>query len=84
MNTPANKSPEGNPEDPKVTALGGEVITNKDDADKVLNKDGAVADTDGIQEALTESEPTLDVTAGTDVTTDHGTAGSETGEEEVF
>ncbi|MBB5397083.1 hypothetical protein [Mucilaginibacter sp. AK015] len=58
MNTPNSPAPgnkfplEGETGDPKVNAAEQDVITNKDDTEKVTNKDGAVADMDGITETL--------------------------------
>lgn len=74
MNTPDSPTPgskfplEGETGDPKVNAAGQDVITNKDDTNQVTNKDGAVADTDGITEALSESGPTTELNADNHIT----------------
>jgi len=65
MSTPENKTPSPNPtSDPKVDATGQDIVTNNEESDKVVNQDGAIADMDGIQEALSGSEPSAATTAG--------------------
>jgi hypothetical protein len=72
MNTPDSPTPrnplEGEPGDPKVNTTEQEVITNKDDTSHVTNKDGAVADADGITETLSESEPGTGLNADSHIT----------------
>lgn len=74
MNTPDSPTPgsqfplEGETGDPKVNAAEQDVITNKDDTNYVTNKDGAVADTDAIEETLSESEPSTDLNADNQIT----------------
>lgn len=85
MNDPGNKSPlEGETGDPKVNAAEQDVITNKDDTEKIVNQDGAVADTAGIEETLSESEPSLDLNVDKGITTDHGVTNGETDQDEIF
>jgi hypothetical protein len=85
MNDPANKFPlEGEKGDPKVNATEQDVITNKDDTEKVVNQDGPVADTEGIEETLSESEPSLDLNVDKEITTDHGVTNSETDQDKIF
>ena len=83
--TPGSKSPlEGETGDPKVNAAEQDVITNKDDTEKVTNKDGAVADTDGITETLSESEPTTELNADNHVTNNDSAATDELESDERF
>lgn len=90
MNTPDSPNPggkfplEGETGDPKVNAAQQDVITNKDDTEKVTNKDGAVADTDGITETLSESEPTTDLNADNQITNNDSAATDELEPDEKF
>jgi hypothetical protein len=80
MNTPDSPTPgskfplEGETGDPKVNAADQDVITNKDDTEKVANKEGVVADTDGITETLSESEPTAGLNADNHITNNDSAA----------
>lgn len=82
MNTPENKIPVPNPNgDPKANRSEREAITNKDEANKVVNKDGAdgaVADMDGIQETLSDAEPSTALNADASRVTDDQTASGDT------
>ena len=74
MSVPENNTPLQNPAgDPKVNAVEQDVITNSDETDKIVNQDGVVADTAGIQETLSESEPSTALNADRDITNDTGT-----------
>ncbi|MEB0262760.1 MULTISPECIES: hypothetical protein [unclassified Mucilaginibacter] len=70
MNTPDSPTPgeifplEGETGDPKVNAAEQDVITNNDDT----NKDGAVAEKEGITGTLSESEPTTELNADNHIT----------------
>jgi hypothetical protein len=69
MSNPENKFPLQEPTGaPKVDAAEQDVITNKDETNKAVNKGGAVADMDGIQETLSEDEPSFDLNVDKDVT----------------
>lgn len=80
MKTPDSPSPgskfplEGETGDPKVNAAEQDVVTNKDDTESVTNKDGAVADIDGITETLSESEPGTDLNADNHITNNDSAA----------
>nr|WP_067062256.1 hypothetical protein [Mucilaginibacter sp. L294] len=78
MNTPDSPNPgsplAGEPGDPKKNATEQDAITNKDDTEKVTNKDGAVADTDGITETLSESEPGTELNADNHITNNDSAA----------
>ena len=83
--TPASKSPVGgNPADPKVNAAEQDVITNKDDTAKVTNKDGVVADTEGITETLSESEPATELNADKHITNNDSGSTAELEPDERF
>jgi hypothetical protein len=90
MNTPDSRTKgekiplEGETSDPKVNATGQDVITNKDDTEKVTNKDGVVADTDAITETLSESEPTTELNADNHVTNNDSAATDELEPDEKF
>lgn len=74
MSAPEDNTPLQTPAgDPKVNAVEQDVITNSDETDKIVNQDGVVADTAGIQETLSESEPSTALNADTDITNDTGT-----------
>jgi hypothetical protein len=78
MSTPENKDPNG---DPKANRSDRDVITNKDEANKVVNKDGAdgaVANMDGIQETLSDAEPSTALNADAGRITDDQTASGDT------
>jgi hypothetical protein len=67
--TPDNKFPlEGETGDPKVNPTEKDAITNKDDTSRILNKDGVVADTDAIEETLSESEPSAALNVDNQIT----------------
>jgi hypothetical protein len=84
MSTPDNKVPaDGQSGDPKTNAAEKEVVTNADDSEKVVNTDGLVADTAGIEEMLTESDPTPALNADTQVT-NHDAPDSGTDANEVL
>jgi len=72
MSTPENNVPAQEPNGgPKTNKTGQDIVTNADEADKVVNKDGAdgaVADMDGIQETLSDSEPSTALNADTQAT----------------
>jgi len=69
MSNPENKFPLQEPTgDPKVDAAEQDVITNKDESNKAVNTDGAVADMDGIEETISEDEPSVDLNADKNVT----------------
>ena len=72
MSTPESNVPAHDPNDgPKTNKTGQDIVTNADEADKVVNKDGAdgaVADMDGIQETLSDSEPSSELNADTQAT----------------
>ena len=55
--------------DPKIDSTEQNVVTNSDESTKVVNQDGAVADMEGIQETLSESEPSTAVTADSEAIT---------------
>ena len=83
--TPGNKFPlEGETGDPKVNTAEQDVITNKDDTEKVTNKDGAVADTNGITETLSESEPTTELNADNHITNNDSAATDKLEPDEQF
>jgi hypothetical protein len=83
--TPGNKFPlESETGDPKVNAAEKDVITNKDDTSHITNKDGAVADTDGIEETLSESEPTTELNADNHITNNDSAATNELEPDEQF
>ena len=85
MNDPGNKFPlEGETVDPKVNAAEQDVITNKDETEKIVNQDGAIADTEGIAETLSESEPSPDLNVDKEITTDHGVTNGDADEDEIF
>lgn len=90
MNTPDSPNPggklplEGETGDPKVNAAQQDVITNKDDTEKVTNKDDVVADTDGITETLSESEPTTELNADNQITNNDSAATDELEPDEKF
>jgi hypothetical protein len=67
--------------DPKANRSDQDAITNKDEANKVVNKDGAdgaVADMDGIQETLSDAEPSTALNADAGRITDDQTASGDT------
>ena len=73
MSVPENNTLLQNPTgDPKVNAVEQDVITNSDETDKIVNQDGVVADTAGIEETLSESEPSTALNADTGITNDTG------------
>jgi hypothetical protein len=80
MNTPDSPTPgskfplESETGDPKVNAAEQDVITNKDDTETATNKDGAVADMDGITETLSESEPATALNADNHITNNDSAA----------
>jgi hypothetical protein len=82
MSTLAKKIPVPNPNgDPKASRSEREAITNKDEANKVVNKDGAdgaVANMDGIQETLSDAEPSTALNADASRITDDQTASGDT------
>ncbi|QHS54710.1 hypothetical protein GWR56_03800 [Mucilaginibacter sp. 14171R-50] len=90
MNTPNSPAPgnkfplEGGTGDPKVNAAEQDVITNKDDTEKVTNKDGAVADMDGITETLSGSEPSAGLNADNQITNNDSAATDELEPDEQF
>ncbi|MBK0381249.1 hypothetical protein [Mucilaginibacter segetis] len=62
MNIPENKTaPENDALDPKKKKGEPEAITNNEEANKVVNKDGVSADMEGIEETLNESSPSPSV-----------------------
>jgi len=69
MSTPNNKFPLQEPTgDPKVDAAEQDIITNSDESEKIVNQDSAVADTAGIEETLTESDPDPSLNAEQSIT----------------
>ncbi|MDB5001479.1 MAG: hypothetical protein JWR76_2556 [Mucilaginibacter sp.] len=82
MSTSAKKIPVPDPNgDPKANRSERDAITNKDEAKKVVNKDGAdgaVADMDGIQEILSDTEPSTALNADASRITDDQTASGDT------
>jgi hypothetical protein len=79
MSTSAKKIPVPDPNgDPKAKRLERDAITNKDEAKKVVNKDGAVADMDGIQETLSDAAPSTALNADASRVTDDQTASGDT------
>jgi hypothetical protein len=90
MNTPDSPTPgskfplAGETGDPKVNAAEQDVITNKDDTGQVTNKDGAVADTDGVTETLSESEPTTELNADSHITNNDSGSTDELEPDEQF
>ncbi|TSD62992.1 hypothetical protein FFF34_018755 [Inquilinus sp. KBS0705] len=77
MSANPNNTPAPNPPgDPKVNTTEKEVITNSDEAEKVVNQDDVVADMDGIEEALTPSDPSFDLNADKDITNSDKAGGS--------
>ncbi|TWR24038.1 hypothetical protein FPZ43_18700 [Mucilaginibacter pallidiroseus] len=71
MNTPNSKTPGQQPTgDPKVDAAEQEVITNSEESDKIVNEGGAVADTEGINETLSEDQPSTELSADSQITND--------------
>jgi hypothetical protein len=78
MSTPKDKFPIQHPTgDPKVDAAEQDVITNTDESNKVVNTDDAVADMDGIESTLSESEPSTALNADRDVTNSEEANGDE-------
>jgi hypothetical protein len=75
MSTPENKDPNG---DPKANRSDRDAITNKDEANKVVNKDGAIANMDSIQETLSDAEPSTALNADASRITDDQTASGDT------
>ncbi|MDB5288145.1 MAG: hypothetical protein JWR05_3094 [Mucilaginibacter sp.] len=82
MSTLEKKIPVQDPNgDPKANRSDRDAITNKDEANKVVNKDGAdgtVADMDGIQETLSDAEPSTVLNADASRITDDQTASGDT------
>ena len=78
MSDPKDKSSLNNP--PGVADVDAEqdVITNSEESDKIVNQDGVVADTDGITETLSETEPTTAVNAAHTSSTESQPAGGDT------
>jgi hypothetical protein len=68
--------------DPKANRSDRDAITNKDEANKVVNKDGAdgaIANMDGgIQETLSDAEPSTALNADAGRITDDQTASGDT------
>jgi Tol biopolymer transport system component len=73
----------GDPQDPKVNADGKEIVTNKDETNQVTNNDGLTADSDGIQETLTEDDPTFDLNADKETITNNDAAGDELSPDDI-
>jgi hypothetical protein len=70
MSDPKERSLTQNPgSDPKINSTEQNVVTNSDESAKVVNQDGAVADMEGIQETLSESEFTTSVVADSEAIT---------------
>ncbi|WP_374948733.1 hypothetical protein [Mucilaginibacter sp.] len=86
MSTPENKFPTPEPTgDPKTNNAEQDVVTNTEESDKVVNTDGAngsVANMDGIQDTLSDSEPSSATTAETARATEEETAGGDTATDE--
>jgi hypothetical protein len=69
MNDPGNKSSADNdPKAPQVNTEEQGIITNSDETNEAVNKDGVVADMDGIEETLSGAEPSMDLNVDTSVT----------------
>ncbi len=78
MSTPKDKIPAPQPTgDPKVDAAEQGVITNTDESNKIVNTDGAVADMEGIESTLSESEPSTALNADRDITNSEEANGDE-------
>lgn len=82
MSTSEKKIPVQDPNgDPKANRSERDLITNKDEANKVVNKDGAdgaVANMDGIQETLSDAEPSTALNADASRITDDQIASGDT------
>ena len=82
MSTPENKVPAPDPNGgPKTNKAEQGIVTNADEADMVVNTDGAdgaIADMDGIQETLSDTEPSTALNADTYGATDSQTASGDT------
>jgi hypothetical protein len=82
MSTSEKKIPVQDPNgDPKANRSERDLITNKDEANKVVNKDGAdgaVVNMDGIQETLSDTEPSTALNADASRITDDQTASGDT------
>lgn len=82
MSTSEKKIPLQDPNgDPRANRSERDLITNKDEANKVVNKDGAdgaVANMDGIQETLSDAEPSTALNADASRITDDQIASGDT------
>lgn len=82
MSTLEKKVPVPGPNgDPKANRSERDAITNKDEAKKVVNKDGAdgaIANMDGMQETLRDAEQWTARNADTSLITDDQTASGDT------
>jgi shikimate kinase len=68
MSTPKDKIPAQQPTgDPKVDAAEQGVITNTEESNKIVNTGGAVADMDGMETTLSNSEPSTVLNADPDI-----------------
>jgi len=76
MKDPGNKtSPAGN-EEPVLNSEEQSVVTNADESAEEINNDGLTVDTNGIQETLSESQPSLEINVDRNITNnDPGAAG---------
>ncbi|MBD1364801.1 hypothetical protein IDJ77_13350 [Mucilaginibacter sp. ZT4R22] len=78
MSDPKDKSPAQQPTgEPKVDAAEQDVITNTDESNKIVNTDDAVADMDGIETTLSESEPSTALNADRGITNSDDANGDE-------
>ncbi len=78
MSSPKDKIPSLQPTgDPKVDTAEQDVITNTDESNKIVNTDGAVADMEGIESTLSESEPSTALNADRDITNSEEANGDE-------
>lgn len=69
MSTPNNQIPLQEPTgDPKAIASDKDAVTNSDETNKIVNQDNVVADTEGIETTLSDSEPSTALNADRDVT----------------
>ena len=70
MSDPKERPLTQNPgSDPKIDATEQDVVTNSDESAKVVNQDGTVEHIDGMEETLTQSEPTTCVAADSEAIT---------------
>lgn len=77
MIDPKDKSPMQNPGAEIGVEAGEDVITNSDETNKVVNNDGAVADTEGIESNISESDPSTALNADRDITNSQESSGEE-------